>query len=132
LDIDIINYALVFVGGGAGACCRYGLTQYVAARRQGGFPFATFSINVSGCFVLGLLAAILTSVHDAGRREALQAVFATGFLGGYTTFSTYALDTVLAARNKAFMVAALYWLGSVVLGLLAAGAGGGLARVFRL
>lgn len=101
-------------------------------RCQSRFPLATLVINVSGCFAISLLATVLTSVHDGGRLAALQAVFATGFLGGYTTFSAYALDTVLALRDKDLAFAALNWCGSVVLGLSAAALGGAFARTLGL
>lgn len=82
--------------------------------------------------MLGLLAAVIASVHDMERVTVIQSALATGFLGGYTTFSTYALDSVLLVRGKAFTFAALNWLGSIAVGLAAAAAGGGLAHVLRL
>ena len=83
----------LFVGGGAGATCRYGLGRVVGARYGGEFPLGTFLINVTGCFALGLLSSLLAALHRD--TALLTALLATGFLGGYTTFSTYALEGVV-------------------------------------
>lgn len=117
----------VFLGGGSGATCRYGLGRYVGERYDGEFPLGTFLINVTGCFALGLLAMSLASTH---RDTALPlALLATGFLGGYTTFSTYALEAVLLSLEGSHLPALLSILGSVAAGLMAAGAGAGVARL---
>ncbi len=118
---------LVFLGGGAGAACRYGVGRLVGARYGGVFPLGTFAINVTGCFALGLLASLLAVTrHD---QAALTNLLATGFLGGYTTFSTYALEGVLLGRDGHMRLALFTLLGSVVAGLMAAGAGAGVARL---
>lgn len=111
----------IFVGGGAGATCRYGVGHFVGARYDGDFPLGTFLINVTGCFALGLLATVLGTLH---RDVALPtALLATGFLGGYTTFSTYALEGVLLFDDGDRRMAVRSLLGSVVAGLLAAALG---------
>ena len=116
-----------FVGGGTGAACRYGIGRYAGARYGGEFPLGTFLINVSGCFALGLLASLLAQAH---RDVTLPtALLATGFLGGYTTFSTYALEGVLLFTDGSRRLAAASLIGSVLAGLCAAAAGTGLAQV---
>jgi len=117
----------VFVGGGTGAACRYGLGRFVGERYGGEFPLGTFLINVTGCFALGLLATALAATrHDAALPTALLA---TGFLGGYTTFSTYALEGLLLYNDGSRRLAVAGLLGPVVAGLLAAALGAGVARL---
>lgn len=118
---------LVFVGGGSGATCRYGVGRFVGARYGGAFPLGTFLINVSGCFALGLLASLLAATQR--NVAAPTALLATGFLGGYTTFSTYALEGILLYYDGSRRMALLNLIGSVAAGLLAAAAGAGVARV---
>ena len=117
----------VFVGGGTGAACRYGLGRFVGERYGGEFPLGTFLINVTGCFALGLLATALAATR---RDVALPtALLATGFLGGYTTFSTYALEGLLLYNDGSRRLAVAGLLGPVVAGLLAAALGAGVARL---
>lgn len=117
----------IFVGGGTGAACRYGVGRLVNSRYGGEFPLGTFLINVTGCLTLGLLASLLAR---ASQEAALPtALLGTGFLGGYTTFSTYALEGVLLYRDARSRMALVNVLGSVSAGLLAAAAGAGLAAL---
>jgi CrcB protein len=117
----------VFVGGGAGATCRYGLSRFVGERYGGEFPLGTFLINVTGCFALGLLASVLAALHRD--TALLTALLATGFLGGYTTFSTYALEGIALYNDGRRRLAAYALLGPVVLGLLAAGLGAAVGQL---
>jgi len=117
----------VFVGGGAGAACRYGVGRFVGGRYDGDFPLGTFLINVTGCFLLGLLSTALAS---QGTGVALPlALLGTGFLGGYTTFSTYALEGFLLYLDGSHREALMSLLGSVAAGLAAAAVGAGAARL---
>jgi fluoride exporter len=117
----------VFVGGGTGAACRYGVGRFVGERYDGAFPLGTCVINVTGCFALGLLATALAATH---RDVALPtALLGSGFLGGYTTFSTYALEGLLLYHEGSRRLAVAGLLGPVVAGLLAAVAGAGVARL---
>src|SRR4051794_40616000 len=93
--MTLLALGAVFVGGGAGACCRYGISRAVAQRYQGTLPLATFGINATGSLLLGLCLG--APVLRAGGSLGLLLV-GTGVLGGYTTFSTAALETVLLAR----------------------------------
>lgn len=118
---------LVFVGGGAGATCRYGVGRFVGSRYGGAFPLGTFLINVTGCFALGLLSSLLAMTH---RDQALlTSLLATGFLGGYTTFSTYALEGMLLYNDGSRRLAITTLLGSVIVGLFAAAAGAATAQL---
>lgn len=111
----------VFVGGGAGATCRYGASRFIGERYDGVFPLGTFLINVTGCFALGLLTSFI--VHLGHQSTLLTAVIATGFLGGYTTFSTYALESVVLYQDGSRRTALLTLLVPIGLGLTAAAAG---------
>lgn len=106
---------VVAVGGGAGALCRWALS-IALPHAAGGFPTATLLVNVVGCLALGLLVGALPDAHW------LRPLLGTGFLGGFTTFSTFALETDrLLARSPA---AALLYVGcSLLLGLAAAALG---------
>ncbi|AKJ14921.1 chromosome condensation protein CrcB [Streptomyces incarnatus] len=81
--------AVVALGGALGACARYGLAL-AWPTPPGGFPWATFCTNVIGCAVIGVFMVLLTDVWAAHR--LVRPFFGTGVLGGFTTFSTYAVD----------------------------------------
>lgn len=121
---------VVFVGGGTGAVCRYQVGRFIGERYDGDFPLGTFLINVTGCFALGLLS---TALANGQSYAALLAAFlGTGFLGGYTTFSTYALEGVLLYLDGSHRVAVVSLLGSVLAGLVAAAAGSGVVQLAAL
>jgi CrcB protein len=81
---------VVAAGGALGAAARYGLSA-AWPHRPGTFPWATFVTNVSGCLLIGVLMVLMTEVWAAHR--LLRPFLGTGVLGGYTTFSTYSVDT---------------------------------------
>jgi CrcB protein len=81
--------AVVALGGALGAVARYAASLWWPAR-SGGFPWTTFGINVVGCAVIGVFMVVITDVWAAHR--LVRPFFGTGVLGGFTTFSTYAVD----------------------------------------
>lgn len=81
--------AMVALGGALGACARYGLLLRWPTQ-PGGFPWATFWTNIVGCAVIGVFMVVITDVWAAHR--LVRPFFGTGVLGGFTTFSTYAVD----------------------------------------
>jgi CrcB protein len=104
----------------AGAVVRYLVDSGISKRNGRGFPWGTWVVNVSGCLLLGLL----TGLGINGRLgHAALAVAGTGFCGSYTTFSTFAFETVRLAGEGRRPAAAGYALGSLAAGLLAAGGG---------
>ena len=118
---DRWDILLVIAAGGAlGSLARWGLSEALA-RPRGSFPLATFTENLSGAFALGLLMVWLTEVWPSARY--LRPFLAVGVLGGFTTFSTYMLDTreLLAAGRPG--LAAGYLAGTVLAGLCAVFAG---------
>ena len=113
---------LVGVAGAAGALTRYAIATAVGVRA---FPWATLAINLTGSFVLGLL---LTAGIQRGWPENAVIPLAVGFLGAYTTFSTFSYETFTLGRADRVVTAAVYVAVSVAGGVLAALAGYLLAR----
>lgn len=110
----------VVVGSALGAPVRYLLDHLVSARHERLFPWGTFVVNVSGSFLLGLL---VSAAAHGGVAPWLLAALGTGFLGSYTTFSTYAWETLRLVEDGAVLVACLNLVGSIAAGAAAAGAG---------
>lgn len=114
---------LVAAGGAVGVLARAGIEQAFPAA-PGGWPWATFWINVAGSLALGALLEILVrSGPDHGWRRAVRLGCGTGVLGGFTTYSTFAVETLLLADDGAAAVGIAYALVSVVVGVAAAAAG---------
>jgi fluoride exporter len=120
--------AAVAVGAAIGGMLRYVIGQLFLQRYGPGFPYGTLFINVTGSFLIGLLAEF--AVTRAFGITPLVRIFATtGILGGYTTFSAFSLDILGLASEGAALIALLYASASVIFGFLAAFAGQLLARV---
>jgi CrcB protein len=118
----------VAVGAAIGGAARYIVGQIFAQKFGPGFPYGTLFINVTGSFLIGVVAELATT-RAFGMTPLVRMFAATGILGGYTTFSTFSFETVLLLSDGAALVAALYAAGSVALGAVAAYAGLVLARV---
>lgn len=116
----------IALGGAAGTALRAGIAQ-VLPTRIGAFPWATLTVNVSGSLILGLVIAL--AVERAAPQRYLRPLVGTGFCGGLTTFSTFAVETDSLVRAGRLGVAVGYALVSVAAGLVAVWAG---ARVARL
>lgn len=106
----------VMVLGGAGAVCRFLVDRAVTSALGRPFPFGTLVVNASGAFVLGFLGGVALSPH-------LALLFGVGFIGSYTTFSTWMLETQRLAEERRGWPALGNIGGSVVVGLTAAGTG---------
>lgn len=119
---------VIFVGGAVGTSVR-SLLEQAAPARPGEVPWTTLVINVVGSFLLGLLLEALTRTGpDEGNRRVARLGLGTGVLGGFTTYSTFAVETVSRLAPQSLVVGLSYAVVSVVLGVAAAGAGYRLAR----
>lgn len=121
-----LNYIAVAIGGAFGCTARYGLTQLIQLVWGRNFPTATLVINVLGSFILGFL--FFETLERLTMAPALRAAILTGGLGGFTTFSTFMVESVLLVEDGRPGGAILYLALSIVLGLAAAVAGGLLSR----
>ncbi|OZD46875.1 CrcB family protein [Rhodococcus sp. 05-2256-B2] len=120
---NLAALATVFVGGAAGTAARYAIEERLP-HTTSQWPLATFGINIVGAFVLGLLLeSLLRSGPDTGGRRRLRLLGGSGFCGAFTTYSTFALETVEGVRGGFIGLASAYAVVSVVLGVVAAGAG---------
>lgn len=109
-------YLAIAAGGSLGAVCRYWVSTHTHAWLGTGFPFGTLMVNVSGSLLMGFLSIVL--VHRLALPEEVRLALLVGFLGSYTTFSTFALDGLNALHQGAWMKLVLYVLVSVFGSLL--------------
>lgn len=117
----------VGLGGFVGANARYLAGEWARQKWGGDFPYGTFIINVSGSFILGLFATLSLALSWNDKWRLLIAV---GFVGAYTTFSTFEFETLqLIAQGNRYRAAAVNLLGSVIVGFFAAWLGVQLARL---
>ena len=113
-------WVVFLVAAGIGATSRYLLDGWVQDRTRGAFPWGTFTVNVSGCVLLGVLTG-LGLYHDLD--TTTSTVLGTGGLGAYTTFSTFTFETIRLAEEGALDQAFRNAAASVLVGLAAASAG---------
>ncbi|MFJ3663211.1 fluoride efflux transporter CrcB [Streptomyces sp. NPDC090119] len=112
-----MNWLLVIIGGAAGAPLRYLTDRAVQKRHDAVFPWGTFTVNVLGCFILGLLTGAVTA-GAAGTHT--QLLIGTGLCGALTTYSTFSYETLRLTEDGARFLAAANVVASVVAGLGAA------------
>jgi fluoride exporter len=117
----------VALGGGIGAAGRYGLDRLIERRSFSVFPWSTFTINVTGCLVIGFLIAAVVDRHVGP--SWLRVGVVMGVVGGYTTFSTFAQETLDLLEESRPLLALAYAAGSVGLGVAAVVAGLALGRL---
>jgi CrcB protein len=121
------KYLLIAIGGALGSIARYWVGSSIASRMGIRFPYGTLIVNMSACVIIGF------SMTYLGRRAELSPAWRflipVGFIGAYSTFSTYEWETLSNMRSGAFGIAALYAVGSLVLGLAAVWGGGILGEI---
>jgi CrcB protein len=123
-----VQYLVISLGGILGANARYLLGTWIAQRYGTSFPYGTLVINISGSFVIGLFLTLIAErfvVHPNWR-----LFFAVGFLGAYTTFSTFSYESVVLIQNGSWRLGLVNMVGSVVLGPIAVVLGMVVARLF--
>ncbi|NCU18836.1 fluoride efflux transporter CrcB [Pallidibacillus pasinlerensis] len=109
----------VMIGGFFGAICRFALSEWIHTNNE--FPLATLLINVSGCFLLGWFLTFVSQLRKI--RPEFTLLVGTGFIGSFTTFSTFSLETLSLIQSGFIFMAFFYVLTSTVLGILLAYAG---------
>ncbi|HVW93728.1 MAG TPA: fluoride efflux transporter CrcB [Devosia sp.] len=111
-------YLLVAVGGAIGSMLRYGAGVFVGGFWRDSFPLGTLLINIVGSLAMGLFVGLMARLLPPWQNEA-RLFFAVGTLGGFTTFSSFSLDTITMLERGDIWQAGLYVLGSVAIGFVA-------------
>lgn len=116
----------VALGGALGSSARYGLDRLIERSSSAVFPLSTFTINITGCFFIGVISAALVDRHHLP--AWIRVGLVVGLVGGYTTFSTFAQEALDLGEIHHELVAAAYVVASVAIGITAAYAGGVVGR----
>jgi len=114
----MFNYLLVGLGSFCGGLIRYWVALLFVSKKEMLFPYSTLLVNISGCFLIGIILGLYAKGHLSNE---VKLLLITGFLGGFTTFSAFSMETVLLIKQGLIIQSILYILASVVLGLLATG-----------
>ena len=119
------KYLLIAAGGALGSIARYWVGSTVSGRMGARFPYGTLLVNITACLVIGFTLTYMGKRADLS--PAWRYFIPLGFIGAYSTFSTYEWETLSTMRSGAFMLAGLYAIGSMVVGLAATWCGTALA-----
>ncbi len=117
--MSMSQFLAVTLGGALGSGCRFLVAT--AFSRYDAFPFGTLSVNLLGCFAMGALTTYFGQQNEIN--PAIRMGIIIGFLGGFTTFSSFGLDTMKLIEAQRILAASLYVIGSNVIGLMAIYAG---------
>ncbi|HWG20113.1 MAG TPA: fluoride efflux transporter CrcB [Terracidiphilus sp.] len=121
------KYLFIALGGSLGSIARYWIGSTVSGRLGAKFPYGTFVINMTACVIIGFTLTFFGKRAELS--PAWRFLIPIGFVGAYSTFSTYEWETLSTLRTGAFLLAALYAVGSLLLGLVAVWGGSLLAEV---
>ena len=122
----MLKYLIVGVGGFVGAIARYMIGTYIGSRFGIRFPYGTFVINISGCFLVGFVVTLLARSTAS---QYWRYLIPIGFIGAYTTFSTFEYETLRAVQDGQITTGLLNVVLSVVVGFAAVWVGAALGRV---
>jgi CrcB protein len=111
---------LVGIGSGIGGICRY-FISVLMGHAGNGFPWGTFTANVAGCLLIGLLWGVTSRFQNLS--PAFSLLFMVGYCGGFTTFSTFSKEGLTMLQTNNYLLFTIYTLGSMVLGIIAVGLG---------
>ena len=120
-EIAVQKYLFIAVGGALGSIARYWIGSTIGSRMGFKFPYGTLVVNITACLIIGFSLTYLERRADLS--PAWRFLIPIGFVGAYSTFSTYEWETLAELRSGAFLMAALYAGGSLILGLIAVWAG---------
>jgi CrcB protein len=126
--MDVYKFLAVGLGGLLGSLARFVASRSIDEKLKSVIPFGTFTVNVLGSFILGLVYAL--SVRKLGISENWRLFLGAGFCGGFTTFSTFAWENINLLDQKNIMVSASYIMASLVVGIGAVFLGGWIGRSF--
>lgn len=124
---DLLKYLAIGVGGFTGAIARYMLGSYIGSRYGVRFPYGTFVINMTGSFLIGFILALLARTTAS---QYWRYLIPIGFIGAYTTFSTFEYETLRVIQDGQVTVGLLNVVLSVIVGFVAVWAGAAMGRVF--
>lgn len=114
------NFLLVGIGGCLGSLARYSVSLVLSKQVSLIFPFSTFIINIIGSFLIGIIYGWL---EECPQYAVYRVFLATGFCGGFTTFSALSIENLHLLQKGEYMIFLIYSFGSVILGLIAAYSG---------
>jgi len=119
--MSLANILLVAIGGALGSVARFLLSGMLQVQSNSVMPWGTFTVNVLGCFVMGLVTS-LAATHGC-ISPAMKLLLTTGFCGGFTTFSTFSHEALVMMQGLSTFIALLYVSMSIIVGILAAALG---------
>ena len=111
-----LQFFMVFLGGGLGSCSRYFISKVISSEVETIFPLGTFTVNITGCFLIGIFIGIIERFQ---LHPNWTLLLVTGFCGGFTTFSSFSYENYLLLKNSEYLLGLVYTLMSLCWGFAA-------------